>query len=383
MSSQSGSFDAALVNVAPNYTFSTAGGTSFSSSVAVNALTTLSPGTVSGGTTLTFTSAGLFAASNFAVNNVVVFTPDWGTGNTTNSITFANGDSTTPIGVISLPISAWNNSSSVAVTLPATYPNGALIGGVQSYLSVFSPGTTPSITFTGTGFPILPVGTLVTITNATGTTVFGNYNRIINRPVLTSTSTQLTISGWVYHNASFSSATVSSPGSYFASTTYAGTGYTTGDTFIIRGTMLNGTSPANDLTLTVTAGTVNGLPNAVSSLTQSGTASGNLISTPVTLEYPNNKTARDASDITQKLKERLAYNEYRSGTNIAGALKADRRGNILLNNAGAANQAELLQSNAFRLSYLKGRMNCGACMGGYFNANGPLSFNSSGQRTGS
>jgi hypothetical protein len=200
--------------------------------------------------------------------------------------------------------------------------------------------------------------------------------------VLTSTSTQLTISGWVFQNGTFTSATVNPSLGYTATIEYAGTGYTTGDTFIIRGTMLGGTSPVNDLTITVTAGTVNGLPNAVSSLSVSGVGTGP-VAQSLSLEYPNNKTARDSSDITRMLKERTIYNEYRSGTNIANSVKSDRLGGVVFSNPGAANQRELLQSNQFRMSYLKGRMNCGACAGGYFNVNGPLSFNSSGTRTGS
>jgi hypothetical protein len=170
---------------------------------------------------------------------------------------------------------------------------------------------------------------------------------------------------------------------YTATVSYAGTGYTTGDTFIIRGTLLDGASPLNDLTLTViTVATVNGLPNAVSAVSVSGDATGTVLRS-LALEYSDRKTSRDSSDITRILKERIIYNEYRNGTNIANSVKSDRRGGIVFSNPGAANQRELLQSNQFRMSYLKGRMNCGACAGGYFNANGPLSFNSSGTRTGS
>jgi hypothetical protein len=395
MSSQSGSFDAATVSVelgvgtpqSPVVNLSS-GSTTFATTTPT-ALVDLNGngGTVgAGGTTLTFTSnSGFTNAAWQTVGNLVVFTPDWGAGTASNGVNFNGGTSTNPIALIGLPISSFNNSSSVTVTLPSAYPVGNLSmsgGSPLSRVNVFPAGTTPSITFTGTGFPVFPVGTLVTLTNVIGTNTFGNYNRIINRPVLTSTSTQLTISGWLFQNGTFTSATVNSPVSYATTIQYAGTGYTTGDTFIIRGTMLGGTSPLNDLTLTVTAGTVNGLPNAVSSLSVSGTAIPS-VAQSFALEYPNNRVARDSSDITRMLKERTIYNEYRAGTNIADSVKSDRRGGIVFSNPGAANQRELLQSNQFRMSYLKGRMNCGACAGGYFNANGPLSFNSSGTRTGS
>jgi hypothetical protein len=387
MSSQSGSFDAATVLIARGFNVSSGSTTFTTTSSIIDVQLSGNGGTVNaGGTTLTFTSSGGFSNAAWqTVGNLVVFSPDWGTGSVSNSVNFAGGTSTNPIGLIALPISTYTSTSSVTVTLPTAYPVGnlSMSGGVPaSYLSVFTAGTTPSITFTGTGFPVFPVGTLVTLTNVTGGSVFGNYNRIINRPVLTSTSTQLTISGWVIQNGTFTSATVNSVSGYSPTIQYAGTGYTTGDTFIIRGTMLGGTSPLNDLTITVTAGTVNGLPNAVSSLSVSGTATGT-VAESFTLEYPHNKTARDSSDITRMLKERTIYNEYRSGTNIADSVKSDRRGGVVFSNPGAANQRELLQSNQFRMSYLKGRMNCGACAGGYFNANGPLSFNSSGTRTGS
>ena len=396
MSSQSGSFDAATVSVTGGgaitpesaFNLSSASTTFTTTSAPGNAQLSGNGGTVgAGGTTLTFTSNSAFTDAAWqTAGNLVVFTPDWGTGTTTNNVNFTGGTSTTPISLISLPISAYNNSSSVTVTLPAAYPVGnlSMSGGTPvSYVSVFTAGTTPSITFTGTGFPIFPVGTPVTLTNVSGTSVFGLYNRIINRPILTSTATQLTIGGWLYQNGAFTSATVTPFLGYTVTIQYAGTGYTTGDTFIIRGTMLGVSSPLNDLTLTVTAATVNGLPNAVNSLAVSGYGAAGLVPQSFTLEYPNNKTARDSSDITLMLKERLAYNEYRSGTNIADSVKSDRRGGVVFNNTGAANQRELLQSNGFRMSYLKGRMNCGACAGGYFNANGPLSFNSSGTRTGS
>ena len=384
MSSQSGQFDAAsvLISTTPT-TFnvnSTSPATTYSTTSSIsNVGLSGNGGTVSGGTTLTFTSNSAFTNAAWqTVGNLVVFTPDFGTGGTTNIVTFSNGASTTPIGLIPLPISAFINSSNVSVTLPTSYANGNLnmvAGAPPSYVSVFNSATTPSTTFTGTGFPVFPVGTLITITNATSGT-FGNVNRLINRPVLTSTSTQLTISGYVFQNTTFGSATITSPqyGTYSTNVLYAGTGYTTGDTFTFRGTLFGGTSPANDLSVTITAGTVNGLPNAVSSVSLSGTMPTVLpASSVVVLEYPGNRTVRDASEMTTRTKERIAYTEYRTGTTIAGSSKATRLGGTKLNDAGGANQLELRQSNGFRLSYLKGRLNCGACIGGTFNANGPQS----------
>ena len=173
---------------------------------------------------------------------------------------------------------------------------------------------------------------------------------------------------------------------YVATVQYAGTGYTTGDTFIFRGSLFSngsnvGTSPANDLTLTVTAGTVNGLPNAVSSLTVSGTAPAGTVNIATTLEYPNNRTARDSSDVTRMLKERIIYNEKRTGSAIqTGKTNLMVGGRPQVNPAGvnhvASGNAEVLwtpQGNQYRLSYLKGKMGCGGGSGGVFNLNGPLS----------
>lgn len=163
---------------------------------------------------------------------------------------------------------------------------------------------------------------------------------------------------------------------YNAFVSYAGTGYTTGDRFIFRGTLFGGTSPANDLTVVVTAGSsAIGLPNAVSAVTLSGVATGTVASVVLVLQN-NDRTARDPGEVTRRLRERLIYNESRSGTNIVGSLKdtrLSRLGFIKLNDYGGANQLELRQGNEFRMAYLKGRLNCGACIGGGFNVNGPLS----------
>jgi len=73
--------------------------------------------------------------------------------------------------------------------------------------------------------------------------------------------------------------------------------------------------------------------------------------------------SRDASDVTRSLKERIMYNEKKAGSPINA------------NKAGYIGNAQLLwqlQGNQFRMSYLFGKVKCGACVGGAFNLNGPL-----------
>ena len=157
------------------------------------------------------------------------------------------------------------------------------------------------------------------------------------------------------------------------SITYGGSGYEPGNFFVVRGDLLGGTSPTNDLTIRVD--TVNAL-GAIQSETVAGTSSANATTIVVTMDMafgPN--FLRDASDRTRALRERLIYNEKRAGTNITPGTPGLGRGH-----------AETLwqqQGNNFRMAYLAGKLKCGAAFGGAYNLNGPNSFNSSGQQSGS
>ena len=154
-----------------------------------------------------------------------------------------------------------------------------------------------------------------------------------------------------------------------------GYGHKIGNSFTIQGTFLGGASPANDLTLSVL--TVNSYGGILTLATAVGTSGPSSVgSYRLTLDFNNTyRLARDSSDITRSLRERLIYNEKRPGTNIIGGTVGVAAGN--------AEPLWQQQGNAFRLAYLFGKLKCGAGFGGAFNLNGPNSFNSAGQQSGS
>ena len=139
-----------------------------------------------------------------------------------------------------------------------------------------------------------------------------------------------------------------------ATVVHGGAGYMVGNTFRISGVALRGTSPANDLRITVTnvSGIVGG-PGPIFEVSVSGTGTGSG-SSVVTLEYAGAASGvlRDASDVTRQTRERLHY----LMRNIDG------------NHSSLPSYAR--QDNSMRLSYLFGRLKCGACLGGAFNQNG-------------
>lgn len=65
---------------------------------------------------------------------------------------------------------------------------------------------------------------------------------------------------------------------------------------------------------------------------------------------------RDSSDVTRMIRERVAYNEYKSGTTIA---------------PGNNENIWIAYSNGFRLSYLQGKLKCASCSGNALYGNGP------------
>lgn len=76
-----------------------------------------------------------------------------------------------------------------------------------------------------------------------------------------------------------------------------------------------------------------------------------------TLDYV---PTRDSSDYTRMIRERIRYNEFKTGNSIA---------------PGNTENPWVPYGNAFRLSYLYGKLKCGACNSGtggtVFNLNGP------------
>jgi hypothetical protein len=170
----------------------------------------------------------------------------------------------------------------------------------------------------------------------------------------------------------------SSP-TYSAVVNYGGSGYPVGtNVFVVKGSSFSGgTTPTNDATITLTASS----SGVLSGTTITGTSPAATGSTAVSLEYnAANFIMRDASDITRALKERIIYNEKRVGSPInsgkGGSLVFGRPGvNPGSENSIPAGNAEMLwipQGNQYRLSYLFGKLKCGAGSGGAFNLNGPI-----------
>jgi hypothetical protein len=180
----------------------------------------------------------------------------------------------------------------------------------------------------------------------------------------------------------------SGSGNYSIALVYGGSGYSNGvTTFTVKAPQFSvgpttalglAASPTNDLVFTVT--NTNGQLSAPVYVSGAGpTVAG---SVTISLEYSvANFIMRDASDITRALKERIIYNEKRTGSPInsgkGGSLVPGRPGvNPGAKNNIPAGNAEVLwipQGNQYRLSYLFGKLKCGAGSAGAFNLNGPLS----------
>lgn len=87
---------------------------------------------------------------------------------------------------------------------------------------------------------------------------------------------------------------------------------------------------------------------------------------------------RDASDRTRMIKEKIIYQEKKSGRIVSGGASLVT-GRPQVTPAGVnhlpAGNAEILwipQGNQYRLSYLFGKVQCAACSGRAFNLPGPL-----------
>jgi hypothetical protein len=143
-----------------------------------------------------------------------------------------------------------------------------------------------------------------------------------------------------------------SSGAYVASTiTYPGYGFYVGQNFQFKGTLLGGTSPANDITLSITGINASGGVNTFS-VSGTGPAPAVAGTFALNLGMTTRSALRDASDMTRMLKERLIYGEKLKGT---------------------ATDKVPIQGNQHRLSYLFGKLKCGDGLAGAFNLNGAIS----------
>ena len=138
---------------------------------------------------------------------------------------------------------------------------------------------------------------------------------------------------------------------YGATVTYAGYGFYVGQSFQYKGTLFGGTSPANDITLSVTSVNASGGINTITA-TGTGPAAAGAGAFAVNVGITTRNAIRDASDMTRMLKERIIYNEKRKGT---------------------ATDTVPIQGNQHRLSYLFGKLKCGDGVAGAFNLNGAIS----------
>lgn len=173
---------------------------------------------------------------------------------------------------------------------------------------------------------------------------------------------------------------------------YAGSGYPVSSsiTFTIRGSSFftaagvagssSSSAANNDVTVSFTTNSSGGLVTG-SIVSGAANAMSGTLPMNVVVEYNvSNYIMRDASDITRALKERIIYNEKRTGSPInsgkGGSLVFGRPGvNPGSENSIPAGNAEMLwipQGNQYRLSYLFGKLKCGAGSGGAFNLNGPI-----------
>lgn len=135
--------------------------------------------------------------------------------------------------------------------------------------------------------------------------------------------------------------------------TSGGTRYSVGNNFRIDGSYFGGTSPANDITISVTK--VNSY-GAITEFTVNGDMPYYPTYKTVTLDFADSANyVREASELTTATREVKVFNENRSGTTITGQKRAEVR-----------------QGNQYRLSYLFGMLKSGGGFGGPFNLNGPL-----------
>lgn len=142
-------------------------------------------------------------------------------------------------------------------------------------------------------------------------------------------------------------------GTYSTLLVSAGFGYSPGDVFTMKGTLFGGLSPQNDLTLIPTVSQTGVIVTLA--IAPGATAPAGSGSITVSYELVRDKNTRDASDITRRIKERIIHVESQTSSPI-----------------NSYKYPEMIQSNQYRLSYIYGKLNCGACVAGAFNLNGAV-----------
>ena len=389
MSSQSAKYDAASATI-----FSTRTG-----GLPITSVGTNSPGprvsssaaftiALASATSMTITATGAFSDANWATSNKLVLTggpnvltyPTTGgtaysllyvpliynkTSNDVLTVTIPTAPGSLTSGnftnVASIVIDAFQGGDPLYITLNHSNPDLTIAPGTTFTLSAAAGGVTGS----ASGVSNL---SKLTATFSVGSSGPGFFNLVTRHISIGATSSTITGSSLTINSTS---AIVTQPGS----------GYSVGDSFVFSASVFGvdlKTKPNFNITALVTATTDT---TGIQTLS---------ISTPLDTNIPANVLLqgnkdygfgfRDASDITRALKERIIYNEKRAGSPInsgkGGSLVFGRPGvNPGSENNIPAGNAEMLwipQGNQYRLSYLFGKLKCGAGSAGAFNLNGPI-----------
>jgi len=269
-------------------------------------------------------------------------------------------------------IRSLNLKGSIIARLPFNSQETATLNWGNVYVSYF--GTTPpsaAFTFSSSLPPGITPGKTFTWSGYTGTGGFtvSGFSLYNNRAITGVTSSGFTIENFYSFNGGFDTSDYSesqylsnmgvlsiegaglSPSNQVI---FGGTRYSVGNSFRIDGTYFRGTSPANDITISVTS--VNSY-GAITGFTTTGTMPASPIYKPIILDFVDSANyVREASEWTSSTREVKVYNEKRADSTINGDGKV-----------------EVQQGNQFRLSYLFGKLKTGAAFGGVFNLNGPRS----------
>jgi hypothetical protein len=261
--------------------------------------------------------------------------------------------------ILGTTFTAANIAESLTFTLPfAAQESTTLV--IAGYTAIYYFGTTIPSAFFNVSNPIY-VSPSTTVTWSFSTPPVGlefGYRKYVDIPIRSVVGSRINMNAYIPNFAYGSPDSLSTvPGTLTLSKaawnlTSGGTRYVVGNNFRINGTYFGGTSPANDITISVTG--VNSY-GAITSFTVDGTMPSNPSYKSFILDFVDSANyVRDASEWTLTNREVNIYNENRSGTTILGR-----------------KDPEIVQGNQFRTSYLFGQLKSGAGFGGGFNTNGP------------
>ena len=298
----------------------------------------------------------IVAPSNQAVRSDIIYTSGGASPSYMNTMQGILGIA---LQILGTTFTAANIAESLTFTLPfAAQESTTLV--IAGYTGINYFGTTIPSAFFNVSNPIY-VSPSTTVTWSFSTPPVGGlefgYRKYVDIPIRSVVGSRINMNAYIPNSAYGSPDSLSTvPGTLTLSKaawnlTSGGTRYVVGNNFRINGTYFGGTSPANDITISVTG--VNSY-GAITSFTVDGTMPIFPIYKPVILDFVDSANyVRDASEWTLTNREVNIYNENRSGTTILGR-----------------KDPEIVQGNQFRTSYLFGQLKSGAGFGGGFNTNG-------------